>query len=193
MKKALSTILISFTLLYSCSTPIDQSKQRTLIEQNEIKVGMSCQNLTEALGGYLAITYLYLEEKLTAKSLLNSYLLLSTYSEDSNKFFYLCERKRDKYINVVSSMKKHVYDYDLVEIFVKPIPMIRYVLYISSEDTSSHILSEVNLLDYNLTYSQVEKALLDIEKIEDEEFKNKLEIDEKIFKYRLEKEMKKQE
>ena len=90
-------------------------------------------------------------------------------------------------------MKKHVYDYDLVEIFVKPIQMKRYVLYISSEDTRSHILSEVNLLDYNLTYSQVEKALLDIEKIEDEEFKNKLEIDEKIFKYRLEKEMKKQE
>ena len=152
---------------------------------------MSCQDLTENLGGYLAITYLYLEEKMTSKSLLNSYLLLSTFSDNSNKFFYLCERKRDKYINIVTRPKKHVYDYDVVEIFKKPIPMIRYVLYISSEDTRARILSDVNLLDYNITLAEVKKALLDIEKMEDEEFKNKIEIDVKILEYKLKKEMEK--
>ena len=40
-------------------------------------VGMNCENLSELLGGYRAITYLYLEKKALTPSLRNSFLLLS--------------------------------------------------------------------------------------------------------------------
>ena len=62
-------------LVVSCSNPIDQAKQTSLIETNEIRVGMNCQNLTKLLGGYRAISYLYLEKKGLATSLQNSFLL----------------------------------------------------------------------------------------------------------------------
>ena len=100
MKKVIIKFFLFFFLLASCSEPIKQAQQNLLIQQNKIKIGMNCQNLTEILGGYRAITYLYLEKKNVAPSLTNSYLLLSTASENLQKNFFLCERTRDDNIRI---------------------------------------------------------------------------------------------
>ena len=133
-------------LVVSCSNPIDQAKQTSLIETNEIRVGMNCQNLTKLLGGYRAISYLYLEKKGLATSLQNSFLLLSTASMNENKNYFLCERTRIDNIRIRQKVKKHISDYDLIKIFKDPIIMIRYVLSVSSEYTRMNIISRVNLL-----------------------------------------------
>ena len=146
-------------LVVSCSNPIDQAKQTSLIETNEIRVGMNCQNLTKLLGGYRAISYLYLEKKRLATSLQNSFLLLSTASMNENKNYFLCERTRIDNIRIRQKVKKHISDYDLIKIFKDPIIMIRYVLSVSSEYTRMNIISRVNLLDYNLTREGVSKIL----------------------------------
>tara|TARA_Y100001970_G_scaffold222807_1_gene274149 strand:- start:1705 stop:2343 length:639 start_codon:yes stop_codon:yes gene_type:complete len=146
-------------LVVSCSNPIDQAKQTSLIETNEIRVGMNCQNLTKLLGGYRAISYLYLEKKGLATSLQNSFLLLSTASMNENKNYFLCERTRIDNIRIRQKVKKHISDYDLIKIFKDPIIMIRYVLSVSSEYTRMNIISRVNLLDYNLTREGVSKIL----------------------------------
>jgi len=146
-------------LVVSCSNPIDQAKQTSLIETNEIRAGMNCQNLTKLLGGYRAISYLYLEKKGLATSLQNSFLLLSTASMNENKNYFLCERTRIDNIRIRQKVKKHISDYDLIKIFKDPIIMIRYVLSVSSEYTRMNIISRVNLLDYNLTREGVSKIL----------------------------------
>ena len=59
---------------YSCSNPITQYEQNKLLKSNVIEIGINCLDLTNLIGGYRAITYLYLEEKEKSKSLLNSFL-----------------------------------------------------------------------------------------------------------------------
>ena len=108
IKKAPIVFLIIFLLFGACSNPVDQAKQSEFIQYNQIRIGMSCQNLTEMIGGYRAITYLYLEKKNLPQSLGNSYLLLSTASQSSNKNFFLCERKRVDNIRVRQRIKKHI-------------------------------------------------------------------------------------
>ena len=162
MKKTLLVSFISIAFLISCSNPIDQAKQRYLIETNEISKGMNCQNLTKLLGGYRAITYLYLEKKNLAPRLENSFILFSTASEDENKNYFLCERTRIDNIRIRQKVKKHISDYDLIKIYQDPIVMIKQVLRLTSEYTRMNILSRVNLLDYNLTRSGVAKILDEI-------------------------------
>jgi len=159
MKNFFLIFFFSNLLLVGCSNPIDQAKQTHLIETKEIQIGMSCQNLTKLLGGYRAITYLYLEKKGLAPSLKNSFLLLSTSSMDENKNYFLCERSRIDNIRVKQKVRKHISDYDLIKIFNDPIIMIRYVLSVTSEYTRMNILGRVNLLDYNLTREGVGKIL----------------------------------
>jgi len=190
MKKVLLVFFINLALLAGCSNPIDQTKQRHLIETNEIRKGMNCKNLTELLGGYRAITYLYLEKKGLAPRLENSFILLSTASADENKNYFLCERTRIDNIRIRQKVKKHISDYDLIKIYQDPIAMIRYVLTISSEYTRMNILSRVNLIDYNLTRSGVGKILdqvvMEERKLLDEEAKKA----EKILKEEIKKERK---
>ena len=85
MKKTQTIFLLFFLIVAACSNPIDQAKQNELIEYNQIRIGMNCANLTDMLGGYRAITYLYLEKKDLPPSVANSYLLLSTSSNNTNK------------------------------------------------------------------------------------------------------------
>jgi len=153
-----------------------------------INVGMDCKNLTELIGGYRAITYLYLEKKGLAASLKNSFLLLSTASIDENKNYFLCERTRIDNIRIRQKIKKHISDYDLIKIFQDPIIMIKYVLSVTSEYTRMKIISRVNLLDYNLTREGVGKILdqvaMEERKILDEQAK----IAEEILKEEIKKE-----
>ena len=162
VKKIPIVFLIFFLLFEACSNPVNQAKQNEFIQYNQIRIGMNCQNLTEMIGGYRAITYLYLEKKDLVQSLANSYLLMSTASNNSVKNFFLCERKRVDHIRIRQRIKKHIYDYDLIKIYSEPKTMIRYVLAVSSPYTRMHILSRVNLLDYNLTRSEVNAILDDV-------------------------------
>ena len=162
MKNRLLIFFLIFAFLTSCSNPVNQATQRGLIETNEIRIGMNCRNLTELLGGYRAITYLYLEKKDLTPSLRNSFLLLSTASVDENKNYFLCERTRLDNIRIRQKVKKHISDYDLIKIHQDPTVMIRHVLSITSEYTRRVILSRVNLIDYNLTRSGVAKILDEI-------------------------------
>ena len=190
MKKIFFLFFLSSLILFSCSNPVDQAKQSYLIETKEINLNMNCQTLTELLGGYRAITYLFLEKKGLAPSLANSYLLLSTASSDENKNYFLCERTRIDNIRIRQKVKKHISDYDLIKIYKDPIKMIRYVLSISSEYTRFKILSTVNLLDYNLTREGVSKILdqviVEERKLLDKETKKA----EKILKEEIRKERK---
>lgn len=190
MKKVLLIFFISFAFLVSCSNPIDQAKQRYLIETNEISKGMNCQNLTELLGGYRAITYLYLEKKDLAPRLENSFILLSTASVNENKNYFLCERTRIDNIRIRQKVKKHISDYDLIKIYQDPIDMIRQVLSLTSEYTRMNILSRVNLIDYNLTRSGVGKILDDIVMEERKLLDLESEKAEKILKEEIKKERK---
>tara|TARA_Y100001970_G_C14204409_1_gene843075 strand:+ start:782 stop:1423 length:642 start_codon:yes stop_codon:yes gene_type:complete len=190
MRKILLTFFFTNLLLLGCSNPINQAKQTSLIEGKEIFVGMNCQNLSKMIGGYRAITYLYLEKKDLTPSLRNSFLLLSTASINENKNYYLCERTRIDNIRIRQKVKKHIEDYDLIKIFKDPIVMIRYVLSVTSEYTRMNILSRVNLLDYNLTREGVGKILdqiaIEERKLLDEEAKKA----EKILKEEIKKERK---
>ena len=183
-------VFFSIFFLVSCSNPVDQARQTHLIEINEISIGMNCKNLTELLGGYRAITYLYLEKKNLAPSLQNSFLLLSTASIDENKNYFLCERTRIDNIRIRQKIKKHIYDYDLIKIFKDPIIMIRYVLNVTSDYTRMNIISRVNLVDYNLTKKGVGKILdqiaMEERKLLDKETKKA----EKILKEEIKKERK---
>ena len=125
-------------------------KQNQLIEVNEIQVGMSCQNLTDLLGGYRAITYLYLEKKGFTPSLEHSYLLLSTASENESKNFFLCERTRVDNIRIRQKIKKHIYDYDLIKIYQDPFVMVKYVFEVTSQYSRMQLIYRVNLIDLNL-------------------------------------------
>ena len=87
VKKISVVFLIFFFLSVACSNPIDQAKQNELVQSNQIRVGMDCRTLTEIIGGYRAITYLYLEKKDLPQNLANSYLLMSTASKSDNKIF----------------------------------------------------------------------------------------------------------
>ena len=188
MKKFFFIFFFSFLFLSGCDNPIDQSKQTNLIKTNVINAGMDCQNLTDLIGGYRAITYLYLEKKGLPPSLRNSFLLLSTASTDENKNYFLCERTRIDNIRIRQKVKKHISDYDLVKIFQDPVIMIRYVLSVTSEYTRMKIISRVNLLDYNLTREGVGKILdqvvMEERKILDEQAK----IAEEILKEEIKKE-----
>ncbi len=190
MKKFFLIFFLSNLLLVGCSNPIDQAKQTQLIETNEIQIGMNCQNLTKLLGGYRAITYLYLEKKGLAPNLKNSFLLLSTSSIDENKNYFLCERTRIDNIRIRQKVKKHISDYDLIKIFKDPIVMIRYVLSVTSEYTRMNIIGRVNLLDYNLTREGVGKILDEVvieeRKLLDKEAKKA----EKILKEEIKKDRK---
>jgi len=188
MKKIIITFFLFFLLLGSCSEPINQTKQNLLIQQNQIKIGMNCQNLSEILGGYRAITYLYLEKKDLAPTLENSYLLLSTASDNTEKNYFLCERTRVDNIRVRQKIKKHIYDYDLIKIFKEPTVMIKYVLSVTSEYTRMYILSRVNLLDYNLTRAKVSKILDDVVELETEIKEEELKKAEEFLKEEIKKE-----
>jgi len=188
MKKDLCIFFLVLLLLTNCSSPIDQSKQNQLIEYNEIRLGMNCQNLTELLGGYRAITYLYLEKKDKVPSLANSYLLMSTDSQTTNKNYFLCERTRDDYIHIRQKIKKHIYDYDLIKMYKDPEEMIKYVLSVTSEFTRMNFLSRVNLYDYNLTRSGVSKILDEVVEIERKRLDEETKKADKILKEELKKE-----
>jgi len=175
-------------LLNGCSNPIDQSKQNQLIVQNEIRIGMNCKNLTELLGGYRAITYLYLEKKDQVPSLANSYLLLSTASKDLNKNYFLCERTRDNYIHIKQKIKKHIYDYDLIKLYKNQTLMMKHVLSVSSEYTRMHILGRVNLYDYNLTRQEVGKILDEIVELEQKKLDLEAKKADEILKEEIKKE-----
>ena len=188
VKKISLVFLIFFLFSAACSNPIDQTKQNELVQSNQIRIGMGCRTLTEMIGGYRAITYLYLEKKNLPQNLANSYLLMSTASKSANKNFFLCERKRIDNIRIRQRIKKHIYDYDLIKIYKDPNDMIRYVLSVSSAYTRMHILSRVNLIDYNLSRPEVNAILDEIvvkeRKLLDEEAKRA----EKILKEEIKKE-----
>ena len=188
MKKTLTAFLLIFLLFGACSNPLNQAKQNELIGYNQIRIGMGCQNLTKMLGGYRAITYLYLEKKDLPQNLANSYLLMSTASDNSNKNFFLCERTRGNYLWIRQRIKKHIYDYDLIKIYSEPKTMIRYVLAVSSPYTRMHILSRVNLLDYNLTRSEVNAILDDVVELEKKLLDEEAERAEKVLKEEIKKE-----
>ncbi len=178
--KKIYAILFLTLLFFGCSNPIKQSEQKKLINNKAITTGISCQDLTDMLGGFYAITYLYLEERKEASSLSNSYLLLTTASKDNNKFFYLCERTRDDYVGTYTA-KQHVYDYDLIKIYNDSISMIEDVLYISSEDSRASIYNRMNLADYNLTLDDIRKALIRIEERENEDLLKEIQkVEEKL-------------
>ena len=188
MKKILTAFLLIFLLFGACSNPVDQAKQNELIGYNQIRIGMGCQSLTKMLGGYRAITYLYLEKKDLPQNLANSYLLMSTASDNSNKNFFLCERTRGKYLWIRQRIKKHIYDYDLIKIYKEPTAMIKYVLAVSSGYSRMHILSRVNLLDYNLTRSEVGTILDEIVEIEKSLLDEEAKRAEKTLKEEIKKE-----
>jgi len=158
MKNISTTLFLCMIFLHSCSTPTKQFKQKQMIESNKIEIGMNCQDLTSDLGGYRAITYFYLEKKEIPDSLSNSFLLLSTTSDNSNQFFYLCDRSRANYINIISSGKKHINDYDLIKIFNSPKKMLKYILTVISEDSRDYFFRAINLADYNITLIELRQA-----------------------------------
>tara|TARA_Y100000590_G_scaffold193378_1_gene219803 strand:- start:1932 stop:2537 length:606 start_codon:yes stop_codon:yes gene_type:complete len=193
IKNIIPILFISSLLLYNCSNPIKQSKQKKLIEVNEIEVGMNCQNLTSILGGYRAITYFYLEKKIQPDTLANSFLLLSTSSKDSNQFFYLCDRNRGEFINIISSGKKHINDYDLIKIFKEPMVMLDYVLTVISDDSREYFYRKINLADYNLTLSELKKAFNIVEGEEIDALDREILKAEEMLKKKKEEEKKNQQ
>lgn len=174
---------------YSCSNPITQYEQNKLLKSNVIEIGINCLDLTNLIGGYRAITYLYLEEKEKSKSLLNSFLLMSTASNNKDKIYYLCERKRDRYLKSIVG-ERQVSDYDLVKTFSEPNQMIEHILYISSQSNRLYLLSNINLQDYNLSKIEVEKALSKVEKRELEDLNKEIEKAEEELKKKKELEKK---
>jgi len=193
IKNIIAILFISSLLLYNCSNPIKQSKQKKLIEVKEIEIGMNCQNLTSILGGYRAITYFYLEKKIQPDTLANSFLLLSTTSKDSNQFFYLCDRNRGEFIDIVSSGKKHINDYDLIKIFKEPMFMLDYVLTVISDDSREYFYRKINLADYNLTLPELKKAFNIVEEEEIDELDREILKAEKMLKKKKEEEKKNQQ
>ena len=123
-----------------------------------------------------------MEKKDLPQSLANSYLLMSTVSQNSNKNFFLCERKRIDNIRIRQRIKRHIHDYDLIKIYKDPKAMIRYVLTVSSPYTRMHILSRVNLLDYNLARPEVSAILDDVVVIERKLLDEEAKRAEKILK-----------
>lgn len=188
MKKTQTIFLLFFLIVAACSNPIDQAKQNELIEYNQIRIGMNCANLTDMLGGYRAITYLYLEKKDLPPSLANSYLLLSTSSNNTNKNFFLCERTSIKYLRIRQKVKKHIKDYDLIKIYKDPLKMIKYVLGVTSNYTRNQIVSRVNLLDYNLNRDEVNKIYDDVLQLERELLEEEGIKAEKLLKEEIKKE-----
>jgi len=136
IKKFLYFVLIyNFFTNYSFSQT-SAGAQKSLVSNNVIYEGISCDRLTGLLGGIKQINLLWLEEKDNQK---RGYVLVSSDNRDDFKIYYVC--KKHRYNNDNTDMViKALEDQDLEKIFEDPIELFSYIFSNTSQNSQKYIM-----------------------------------------------------
>ena len=165
VKKFLTALFI--TLLFcnlANSRGLSFDRQKNLIDNGSISPGMNCNNLSNALGGSNAWSWLMLGNKADKHG---HYVLLDVFSKETNKIFYLCEQKRFEHENSDSATDV-LKDQDLIKIFFDPAEMFKYIFKVTSEGSAKYILKTLTLSDYNITRPELIIAYAEAQAVQQE-------------------------
>ena len=151
MKKYLFYLLFFLLLANPAFSKISLSRQSSLINSNQIDIGMNCSDLENKVAGYQGV-YSYSIGDSMDNNL--SYVLLFTHVKEENNIYYLCKQKRYDYASS-DSIDDQLKDQNLHKIFYESYEMIKYVFTIADEDFIRYMMSRFNLGDHNLDRSQL--------------------------------------
>ena len=136
IKKFLYFVLIyNFFTNYSFSQT-SAGAQKSLVSNNVIYEGISCDRLTGLLGGIKQINLLWLEEKDNQK---RGYVLVSSDNRGDFKIYYVCKKYRYNNDNTDSAIKA-LEDQDLEKIFEDPIELFSYIFSNTSQNSQKYIM-----------------------------------------------------
>ena len=151
MKKFLFYLSFFLLLANPVFSKMSLNKQDSLINSNQIAVGMNCSDLENKISGYQGV-YSYSIQDSANESL--KYVLLFTHVKKENNIYYLCKQKRYDYASS-DSIDDQLKDQNLHKIFYEPYEMIRYVFTIADENFTKYMMSRFNITDHNLDRSQL--------------------------------------
>ena len=151
MKKFLFYLSFFLLLANPVFSKMSLNKQDSLINSNQIAVGMNCSDLENKISGYQGV-YSYSIQDSVNESL--KYVLLFTHVKKENNIYYLCKQKRYDYASS-DSIDDQLKDQNLHKIFYESYEMIRYVFTIADENFTKYMMSRFNIADHNLDRSQL--------------------------------------
>lgn len=151
MKKFLFYLSFFLLLANPVFSKMSLNKQDSLINSNQIAVGMNCSDLENKISGYQGV-YSYSIQDSANESL--KYVLLFTHVKKENNIYYLCKQKRYDYASS-DSIDDQLKDQNLHKIFYESYEMIRYVFTIADENFTKYMMSRFNIADHNLDRSQL--------------------------------------
>ena len=151
MKKFLFYLSFFLLLANPVFSKMSLNKQDSLINSNQIAVGMNCSDLENKISGYQGV-YSYSIQDSANESL--KYVLLFTHVKKENNIYYLCKQKRYDYASS-DSIDDQLKDQNLHKIFYESYEMIRYVFTIADENFTKYMMSRFNITDHNLDRSQL--------------------------------------
>ena len=151
MKKFLFYLSFFLLLANPVFSKMSLNKQDSLINSNQIAVGMNCSDLENKISGYQGV-YSYSIQDSVNESL--KYVLLFTHVKKENNIYYLCKQKRYDYASS-DSVDDQLKDQNLHKIFYESYEMIRYVFTIADENFTKYMMSRFNIADHNLDRSQL--------------------------------------
>jgi len=98
--------------------------------------GLSCDALSNLLGGIKKVSLLFLGNK---DNLKNQYALINSDNKEDYKVFYVCKKYRNNYQNTKKPINA-LMDQDLEKIFYDPIELFTYIFSVTSQASKKYIL-----------------------------------------------------
>jgi len=147
MKKFFVIIFVYLILINSSFAKVSISSQRSLINTNVIGENVSCNKLSEILGGLNQTDLLWLENKNGVKY---QFALINTRTKENDKIYYICGNVNNL-LTTSDSTYEVLKNRRLIKIFYNPSNLFTYVFSITSQKSTQYVLSRLRLEDFNIT------------------------------------------
>ena len=147
MKKIFVIIFIYLILINSSFAKVSINSQKSLINTKIIKENISCNKLSEIIGGLNQTDLLWLDNKNGEN---NQFALLNTRTKENDKIYYICGNINNL-LTASDSTFEVLKDRNLIKIFYNPSDLFSYIFSITSQKSTQYILSRLILEDFNIT------------------------------------------
>ena len=147
MKKFFVIIFVYLILINSSFGKVSTSSQRSLINTNVISENVSCNKLSEIIGGLNQTDLLWLDNKNGEN---NQFALLNTRTKENDKIYYICGNINNL-LTASDSTYEVLNDRSLIKIFYNSSDLFSYVFSITGPKSTQYILSRLILEDFNIT------------------------------------------
>ena len=156
MKKIINLLIIYFLFTTFSYSKISTDSQKSLINNNLIYIGLSCNELTNLLGGIKKVSTLFLGNKNQQKY---QYALINIDNKEDYKVFYVCKKNRNNYENS-SKVINVLMDQDVEKIFYDPVDLFSYIFSITSDESTKYIFQTLQKTEFNITNDELKLAHL---------------------------------